>query len=67
MKTQGSGGASGGGKRGCMNPFALPIKKRYTAAAKKNMMSEGDDVKGQQPCGELKQSVDAMSSTIDIA
>eukprot|EP00985_Skeletonema_marinoi_P026071 scaffold19846_cov76-Skeletonema_marinoi.AAC.1 len=64
MKTQGSGCASGG-KRGCMNPFALPIKKRYTAAAKKNMMSEGDD--GQQPCGEMKESVDAMSSTIDIA
>eukprot|EP00984_Skeletonema_dohrnii_P009046 scaffold3398_cov84-Skeletonema_dohrnii-CCMP3373.AAC.1 len=50
-----------------MNPFALPIKKRFTAAAKKSMMSEGDDVSGQQPCGELKQSVDAMSSTIDIA
>eukprot|EP00985_Skeletonema_marinoi_P029691 scaffold28665_cov73-Skeletonema_marinoi.AAC.2 len=65
MKTQGSDGASGGGKRGCMNPFALPIKKRYTAAAKMNMMSEGDD--GQQPCGEMKQSADAMSSTIDIA
>eukprot|EP00984_Skeletonema_dohrnii_P004223 scaffold1490_cov121-Skeletonema_dohrnii-CCMP3373.AAC.6 len=68
MKTQGSGGgASGGGKRGCMNPFALPIKKRFTATAKKNMKSEGDDVNGQQPCGEMKQSVDAMSSTIDIA
>ncbi len=50
-----------------MNPFALPIKKRYTAAAAKNnnMMDVSDD--GQQPCGELKQSVDAMSSTIDIA
>ena len=47
-----------------MNPFALPIKKRFTAAAaKNNMMSEGDDVNGQQPCGELKQSADA----IDIA
>eukprot|EP00985_Skeletonema_marinoi_P020057 scaffold11740_cov123-Skeletonema_marinoi.AAC.1 len=66
MKTQGSGGgANGGGKRGCMNPFALPIKKRFTAAAKMNMMSEGDD--GQQPCGEAKQSADAMSSTIAIA
>jgi len=63
MKTQGSGGTSGG-KRGCMNPFALPIKKRYNAAAKMNMMSEGDD--GQQPCGEMKQSA-ALSSTIDIA
>eukprot|EP00984_Skeletonema_dohrnii_P031304 scaffold23620_cov72-Skeletonema_dohrnii-CCMP3373.AAC.1 len=71
MKTQGSGGgASGGGKRGCMNPFALPIKKRFTAANtnKKNTMGEGDvsDV-GQQPCGEMKQSADAMSSMIDIA
>eukprot|EP00985_Skeletonema_marinoi_P006960 scaffold3041_cov127-Skeletonema_marinoi.AAC.1 len=66
MKTQGSGGASGGGKRGCMNPFALPIKKRFNAAAKNNnMMDVSDD--GQQPCGEMKQSVDAMSSTIDIA
>ena len=66
MKTQGSGGGTGGGKRGCMNPFALPIKKRYTAAAKNNnMMDVSDD--GQQPCGEAKQSVDAMSSTIDIA
>eukprot|EP00985_Skeletonema_marinoi_P004569 scaffold1980_cov86-Skeletonema_marinoi.AAC.5 len=64
MKTQGSGGGTGGGKRGCMNPFALPIKKRFNAAAKKNMMSEGDD--GQQPCGEMKQSA-ALSSTIAIA
>eukprot|EP00984_Skeletonema_dohrnii_P018256 scaffold8492_cov67-Skeletonema_dohrnii-CCMP3373.AAC.2 len=68
MKTQGTGGANGGGKRGCMNPFALPIKKRFNAAAKNNnMMREGDDVNGQQPCGELKQSADDMSSTIDIA
>eukprot|EP00985_Skeletonema_marinoi_P008402 scaffold3790_cov103-Skeletonema_marinoi.AAC.1 len=65
MKTQGSGGTGGGGKRGCMNPFALPIKKRFNAAAKKCTMSEGDD--GQQPCGELKESADALSSTIDIA
>eukprot|EP00984_Skeletonema_dohrnii_P017541 scaffold8007_cov78-Skeletonema_dohrnii-CCMP3373.AAC.5 len=66
MKSQGSGGASGGGKRGCMNPFALPIKKRFNAAARKNMMDVSDDVNGQQPCGEAKQSVDAMSSTIAI-
>eukprot|EP00985_Skeletonema_marinoi_P022181 scaffold14015_cov88-Skeletonema_marinoi.AAC.1 len=67
MKTQGSfGGANGGGgKRGCMNPFALPIKKRFNAAAKNsNMMDVSDD--GQQPCGEMKQSA-ALSSTIAIA
>jgi hypothetical protein len=50
-----------------MNPFALPIKKRFTAAAAKNntLMEVSDD--GQQPCGEMKQSAAATSSTIDIA